>query len=50
MTIPAFYIFSEPQLLAILFRQYHANEIPDKHENKLMLQSYFSKAMLHAFL
>ena len=41
MTISAFYLFSKPQLLAIFFRQYRFNEIPDKHKNKFMWQSYF---------
>ena len=36
-----FYIFPNPLLLARLFRQYCPNEIPDKHKNKLMWQSYF---------
>ena len=41
MAIPPFYLFSKPLLLARLFRQYRPNEIPDKHKNKLMWQSYF---------
>ena len=44
---PRFYIqspyipFPNPPLLARLFRQYRPIEIPDKHKNKLMWQSYF---------
>ena len=42
MTNPPFFIFfPNPPLLARLFRQYHSIEIPDKHKNKLMWQSYF---------
>ena len=43
MAILSFLYFPErpPPLLARLLRQYFPIEIPDKHENKLMWQSYF---------
>ena len=43
MAILPFLYFPErpPPLLARLLRQYFPIEIPDKHENKLMWQSYF---------
>ena len=54
MDIHFFHLFSEPPISARLFQQYHPNEIQDKHNNKLMSQSYSLifrrlKKMLHAF-
>ena len=41
MTIPPFYIFPNPTLLARLSRQYRPNETQDKSKNELMRESYF---------
>ena len=36
-----FYLFSEPTTFGKFFWQYRAIEIPDKHKNKFVWQSYF---------
>ena len=41
IAIPLFVFFPNLSLFARLFRQYRPSELPDKHENKLMWQSYF---------
>ena len=38
---PLFIFFPNTPFLARPFRQYRPNEIPDKHENKIMGQSHF---------
>ena len=39
---PSLFIFSpNPPLLTTFSRQYHPNEIPDKHKKYLMRESYF---------
>ena len=40
MAIPLFGIFSEPPAFGKIFPQYRPIEIPHKHKNKLMWQSY----------